>query len=187
MYLEYKNKRSRKLVFRISPAMDFQKILTRLNDISIPNFGVTNEQAVYAVLELLNNSLRAQRENGKKDPIYLRFSVDSEGFEVYLQDWGGGFDVSGLPYDLDKNPEEINIHDEKFESYRQENGYLKFGLGLYLAKKTFHGFTLYFIDENGGVTRWENGDSVGTVIQLRAYPHSVEPLEEAQNEKPARI
>lgn len=187
LYLEYKNRRSKKLVFRISPKMDFQKILAQLNELSIPDFGITSEQAIYAVLELLNNSLRAQRENGKEDPIYLRFSVDPEGFEVYLQDWGGGFDVSSLPYDLDKAPEEIDIHDEEFESYRRENGYLKFGLGLYLAKKTFPGFTLHFIDENGSVTSWKDGNSAGTVIQLRAYPNSGKPRKEAQNEEPARI
>ncbi|MFO7850104.1 MAG: ATP-binding protein [Spirochaetia bacterium] len=167
--------------------MDFKKILNKLNDVYIPECGVTREQAVYAVLELLNNSLRAHRERGETTPIYLHFSIGKEGLEVYLQDWGGGFDVSSLPYDLNKNPEEINIHNEEFESYRREHRYKKFGLGLYLAKKTFHNFSLYFIDGNGSVTDWENGDIAGTVILLRTHTPSGKYSDEAHNEEPARI
>jgi anti-sigma regulatory factor (Ser/Thr protein kinase) len=184
-YIQYENRRYKKLTFRIFPSTDFQQILSKLNNVSFSHSTLTPEQIIYAVLELINNSLRAHREKAHDLPIYLRFAVDSDGYEVYLQDWGGGFDITRLPYDLYEDTGRINIHDENFEQYRLEHNHQRFGLGLYLAKKTFTHFNIYFIDEDGLETTWETGKSAGTVIHLRTITPATRAASEEQHEKSA--
>ena len=184
-YIQYEKKRYKKLSFRIFPSTDFQQILSKLNNVSFSHSSLTPEQIIYAVLELINNSLRAHREKEHDLPIYLRFAVEENGYEVYMQDWGGGFDVSNLPYDLNEDTEHINIHDENFEQYRLEHNHQRFGLGLFLAKKTFTHFNLYFIDEDGMETTWESGNTAGTVIHLRTLSPTARAVSEETHEKSA--
>ncbi len=186
-YIEYGKKRCKRLVIRISPNSDFQDILSQLNSIRFADCRLTSEQIIYAILELLNNSLRAHRERSHDLPIYLHFSADGDFLEIYLQDWGGGFDTSRLPYKLYEEVEKIDIHDERFESYRNNYHNKRFGLGLYLAKKTFHEFSLHFIDEDGLETDWETGKSAGTVITLRSYARKLPYVKEEEHGKPARL
>ena len=75
-YIQYEKKRYKKLSFRIFPSTDFQQILSKLNNVSFSHSSLTPEQIIYAVLELINNSLRAHREKEHDLPIYLRFAVE---------------------------------------------------------------------------------------------------------------
>lgn len=187
-YIEYEKTRCKSLVFKISPSSGFQNILTKLNSIEFTGCNLTNEQITYAVLELINNSLRAHREADHDLPIRLRFMIDEKGLEIYLQDWGGGFDISKLPYNIHEDATEIDVHDDRFENYRNEHGYQRFGLGLYLAKKTFNYFSIFFIDENGSETTWESGNSAGTVVRLRTYSYTpTQNNDEVFYEEPARL
>ncbi len=186
-YIEYDKKRYRKLTFHIAPSTDFQKILAQLNKLRFADCKITQEQLIYAVLELLNNSLRAHRERRQNLPIHLYFLSEKKGYEVYLQDWGGGFDPSRLPYDINEEADNIDIHDECFEAYRNKHEHTRFGMGLYLAKRTFNDFKLYFIDEDGMETSWEGETCAGTVVQLRTFAQARAQEREKQHEKSAHL
>lgn len=169
-YIEYRNTKCKKLVFRISPQTPFQQILAKLNAIEFVGCSIASEHITYSVLELLNNSLRAQREKKKLEPILLKFEELQNGFNIYLRDWGGGFDINTLPYDINTRIEEINIHNEDFEQYRQTHDYLRFGLGLYLARKTFPYFSISFINTFEESVEWNPEKTAGTVIELHTSP-----------------
>ena len=166
-YLIYGNKKCKKLVFNISPKTPFQDILGKLTRITYYGAHISSEHITYSVLELINNSLRAQREREAFDPILLRIHQRANGFYFYLRDWGGGFDISQLPYDINTRVEEIDIHNEVFERYRQEHEYMRFGLGLYLARKTFPVFSISFIDGQEQPVDWIPGTTAGTIIELQ--------------------
>jgi len=140
-----------------------------MNEIDFIGSDISSEHIIYAVLELLNNSLRAHKDKQIEEPILLKFRVCPTGFEICIQDWGGGFDISGLPYDLYSDPAEIDIHSNSFESYRINNNYQRFGLGLYLAKKTFPYFTLNFFDTQKQEIQWSPDTAAGTQIRLRTF------------------
>jgi anti-sigma regulatory factor (Ser/Thr protein kinase) len=165
-YIQYRNTLCRSLKINVSPASPFQHILAALNAIRYNGVALTTEQINYAVLELLNNSLRAHRSRGIKEPITLRFTMKPNGLHVSIKDRGGGFDPSTLPYDLTEDPERIDVHHPAFEAYRQHHNYARFGLGIYLAKKTFPRFTLSFIDHRGELREEHGEEIVGTVIEL---------------------
>lgn len=165
-YIEYRNTKCKKLVFRISPQSPFQKILSKLSAVEFVGCSIASEHITYSVLELLNNSLRAQREKNRLEPIVLKFEELQNGFHIYLRDWGGGFDVNTLPYNINTRIEEIDIHNEEFEQYRQAHEYMRFGLGLYLARKTFPSFSISFINTYEEPVEWNPDLTAGTVIEL---------------------
>ncbi len=171
-HIQYQKTFCRNLTITISPSSPFERILATLNSVHYNGCRLTTEQINYAVLELLNNSLRAHRDRGVRDPIVLRFTMQPEGLSVHLRDRGGGFDTTQLPYQLDEDPGAINVHDEAFEAYRREHNYARFGLGIYLAKKTFPFFSLSFVNGNGETTAWANGDTDGTIINLSTAAHN---------------
>jgi len=167
-YVAFEKKRCNNLVLKISPHTPFQDILARMEKIEFVGCSISSEHIIYSILELVNNSLRAQRSRKVEDPILLKIMTDSRGFEIELKDWGGGFDINSLPYSLDGDISEVNIHSEDFENYRQVHNYRRFGLGLYLARKTFHDFAIHFFDSEGNESEWVKGQSAGTRIKLRA-------------------
>ena len=173
-YIEYKNTKCKKLVFRISPQTPFQKILAKLNAVNFVGCPISSEHITYSVLELLNNSLRAQREKNSSEPILLKFQEIQEGFNIYLRDWGGGFDINPLPYDINAQVDKIDIHNKDFEEYRQAHEYLRFGLGLYLARKTFPYFSLSFINPYEEPVEWNPELTAGTVIELHTSARKIE-------------
>jgi anti-sigma regulatory factor (Ser/Thr protein kinase) len=100
------------------------------------------------------------------DPVRLHFAGRDSGIHIRVQDWGGGFDPSSLPYDLEAPTEDIDTNAEQFQEYRENHGYLRFGIGLYVAKRTFDRFTLCFIDEDLNEVRWGENGCKGTQIDL---------------------
>lgn len=167
-YLAFGKKRCNNLVLKISPHTPFPDILARMEKIEFVGCMIPSEHIIYSILELINNSLRAHRNRKEDRPILLKMKTEKHGFEIDLKDWGGGFDVRALPYSLDGDISDVNIHSEEFESYRQVHNYQRFGLGLYLARKTFTDFSLRFFDDEGNESEWVKGKSVGTRITLRS-------------------
>jgi sensor histidine kinase regulating citrate/malate metabolism len=165
-YIRYGKKKCRKLRLHIDPHADFSAILKTLNQMDFITTPINSEQIMYAILELLNNSLRAQKEKGVSKPILTQFSINNNSLHIKVQDWGGGFDLNQLPYDLYCNVEEINTNNENFQEYREKHGYIRFGIGLYVVRKTFHRFNLFFIDEDLMPVEYDSGKAKGTCIEL---------------------
>ena len=135
-YLSFHGKKYRTVRLHIRPDADFNDILSELNDIEVIKIEISSEQIMYAILELLNNSLRAHKEKGIEKKILTQFSVNDGKLHVKIQDWGGGFDISSLPYNLNEQTDDVDTNSGTFQEYREEHGYMRFGIGLYIVKKT---------------------------------------------------
>lgn len=147
--LTYREKSYQKLKFTFSKDISFQRILNTLNKVRFDGVVVNDEQAIYAILELVNNSLRAHREKDVKEKIILHLKASEDLLHIRLKDKGGGFDPESLPYNLFAPVEEIDTCSDAFEGYREKHQYRRFGMGLLLARKIFPGFRLSFYQENG--------------------------------------
>jgi anti-sigma regulatory factor (Ser/Thr protein kinase) len=164
--LNYRGQLSRKVKINIRPQADFREILAVLGDLSLPAFIEDAENIKYAILECLNNSLRAHRERQVSRDIITSFEVQDAHLKVEIRDFGGGFDPGKLPYSLEDNPALIDHKSPAFQEYQQKHQYQRFGMGLLLVKKTFSWFELLFFDHDGRPTSWENGDVQGTCISV---------------------
>jgi len=163
-HLEFKEQSSRRIVLHIHPEADFREILTVLHAISLPSFVRNEENVKYAVLELLNNSLRAHRERRVARRISTVFITRNSRLEVSVKDFGGGFDPGTLPYDLAADTTQVDHTSDAFQEYQRKNGYLRFGMGLLVARKTFDDFALSFFDEREKPVEWGAGPVCGTLI-----------------------
>ena len=151
----------------ISPTVEFREILKVLNNIYLPDYdGIDHDNIKYAVMELLNNSLRAHREKRVNKTIITTFNTFNSHLTINIKDYGGGFDPGKLPYDLEKDHQEINPQSSSFIEYREKNNYLRFGMGLLLAKRTFAYFDLSFFNNYEKQVKWESGEAAGTIIRL---------------------
>jgi len=162
----YRDKAYKKLRLNISPRAKFSTVLSTINSIDFPGSPVKSEHIVYAVLELINNSLRAHRENQVAAPITVEFSALPPNLHVDIIDRGGGFNPEHIPFSLTEDPETVNLHDDQFQQYRKQNDYKRFGMGFYIVKKTFQTFELNFYDESGNIIPWEHNKVIGTKINL---------------------
>lgn len=165
-YIKYQTKRCKNLKIKIPPKSDFHTIFHTLNAISFPGLRANSSHIIYAILELVNNSLRAHREQNNSQKIIIEFLISQEKLLIRIEDRGGGFNPQNLPYDLYTNPESIELDSKDFHDYREKNGYLRFGMGLYLAKRTFPSFRLSFVDNKGHAIPWQPGMVAGTRIIL---------------------
>ncbi len=158
---------SRTVRINISPTVEFREILKVLNNIYLPDYdGIDHDNIKYAVMELINNSLRAHREKRVNKVIITTFNTFNSHLTINIKDYGGGFDPGKLPYDLEKDHQEINPQSSSFIEYREKNNYLRFGMGLLLAKRTFTRFDLSFFDNYEKQVKWESGEAAGTIIRL---------------------
>jgi signal transduction histidine kinase len=174
-YIRYRGKKYRSIRLHIRTDAEFNDILQELNEIELADIPISSEQIMYAILELINNSLRAQKEKRTRKKILSEFSLAGEGgLFIKIRDWGGGFDISKLPYDLSSSTDDVDTNSETFQNYREEHGYMRFGIGLYVVKKTFDSFKLYFIDEELQQVQWESGEARGTCIELQLKGTSLE-------------
>lgn len=169
-YIKHNGKKYKSVLIRLSSETDFSEILDEFHSIFISGMEEKKlENIRYSLLELVNNSIRAHKERQCDDFITLRFSVEGKELIIVLQDRGGGFDKSGLPYDLDDDVHDIDINDDSFMDYRERHGYNRFGMGLLVTKRTFDSFVLSFLDKEGVLTRGYNkGETAGTHIELRS-------------------
>ena len=173
-YIFFREKACRLLKMNVAPSAKFNEILKNFSDLQLPHSGIKQEQIIYSVLELVNNSLRAHRELETDLPIKIIINTNSNCLQIVIQDWGGGFDVSKLPYNLFLNHDKIDLNGSSFSVYREQHGYQRFGMGLYLAKRTFHYFELFFHDAAKNRVPWESGKSKGTSIILKRRIYATE-------------
>jgi anti-sigma regulatory factor (Ser/Thr protein kinase) len=164
--LNVDGRKSRTIRVKVSPSADFRGVLHAFDSIEIPPTRVGPENLRFAILELINNSIRAHREHADDRDILIDLTVTSERLHIAVRDYGGGFDPTLLPYDLSADPKTLDIHMKSFQDYQTRNGFKKFGMGIYLAKKTFDHFQLIFLDENDTPTPWSPGGIVGTLIRI---------------------
>ena len=161
----YNGRESKEISIKISPQADFREPLGILESLQFPDTAPNSEIIKYSVLELLNNSLRAHRENNVDESISVTFKCQAGNLLVSVRDHGRGFDPRLLPYSIDENADEIDLHSPAFEHYRKEHDFKRFGVGVYLAKKTFNRLQILFFDHEGNETEWKPGEVAGTVIQ----------------------
>lgn len=175
--LEMEGKRSRTIHLAVSPEADFRAVIQALESIVLPPVPVSQEHLRFAVLELLNNSIRAHRERQEPRDIQLALAVADGRLLVSVRDFGGGFDTHALPYDVSADPSRLDLHSPEFEDYQKRNGFKRFGMGIYVAKKTFDEFRLEFLDQDGQPMPWEKGKTEGTLITLAVSTgaHGAEP------------
>ena len=164
--LHVNGKQSRTIRLTVSPHADFRQVISILGEIHIPPTRVSGEHIRFAILELLNNSIRAHREKEEPRDILVDMTVADGRLVVAIRDFGGGFDPKRLPYDLGADPATLDLQSPSFEDYQKRNGYKRFGMGIYVAKKTFSEFRLVFLDTRDRPAPWTPGTVVGTLITL---------------------
>jgi anti-sigma regulatory factor (Ser/Thr protein kinase) len=164
--IAFRNRSYRRIRLQISSRARFHEILRIVNSIEYPGDAVDSEQVNYALLELLNNSLRAHRDKNIDRNILAEMWVIDGSLHVRVTDWGGGFDPASLPHDLNGQVHELDPNDEVFVAYREKHGYRRFGMGLYIAKRTFPRFDLHFFDEEQNRVDWGTGRVSGTCIDM---------------------
>lgn len=162
--LQMNEKRSRTIRLSVNPRADFRDVIRTLQAIVLPPVRVSDEHVRFAVLELLNNSIRAHKEKGEPRDISVDLTTTDGRLVVTIRDYGGGFDPEKLPYRLGDNPTELDLQSAKFEEYQKRNRYKRFGMGIYIAKKTFDEFRLIFLDEHDQPMEWTAGRTAGTLI-----------------------
>jgi anti-sigma regulatory factor (Ser/Thr protein kinase) len=164
--LHVNGKLSRTIRLTVSPHADFRQVIRTLGEIRIPPTRVSDEHIRFAILELLNNSIRAHREKQESRDILVDLTVADGRLVVAIRDFGGGFDPKRLPYELDADPSTLDLQSSSFEDYQKRNGYKRFGMGIYVAKKTFSEFRLVFLDTRDRPAPWTPGKVAGTLITL---------------------
>ncbi len=172
----FRKKRLRELRFNILPHCRIHQIVPVLNAISFYPALANRDHIAYALLELINNSLRAHREKGVNDPILVKLNAGKSHLRIEVKDKGGGFDPHKLPYDLfDTNIPE-NLNTDPFLQYRRIHENKRFGMGLIIAKRVFHRFTLQFVDQEGQPRPWGDPNIVGTHILADFSPCDTEHI-----------
>jgi anti-sigma regulatory factor (Ser/Thr protein kinase) len=172
--LQMNGKQSRTIRLKINPQADFREVIRALESILIPPFRVSNEHIRFAILELLNNSIRAQREKNEPRDILVDLTATDGRLVVAIRDFGGGFDTKRLPYDLNEDPRRLDLHSSSFQEYQEKNGYKRFGMGIYVARKTFDEFRLVFFDDRDRPIQYMPGVTAGTLITLTVSMDAVE-------------
>jgi len=172
----FRKKRLRELRFHILPHCRIHQIVPVLNAISFCPTIAKKDHIAYALLELINNSLRAHREKGVKDPILVKLKAGTSHLRIEVKDKGGGFDPHKLPYNLfDTNIPE-NLNTDPFLQYRRIHEHKRFGMGLIIAKRIFHRFTLQFVDQEGQPRPWGDPNIVGTYILADFGPYDTDHI-----------
>jgi anti-sigma regulatory factor (Ser/Thr protein kinase) len=159
-------KQSRTIRLTVDPTADFRAVLATLEAIVLPPARVSDEHIRFAILELLNNSIRAHREKAEPRDILVDLTASDGRLTVSVRDFGGGFDTARLPYGIQDDPALLDLHSPAFEEYQKRNGYKRFGMGIYMAKKTFDQFRLVFLDESSRPAAFQPGVTSGTLITL---------------------
>ncbi|MCG8452563.1 MAG: ATP-binding protein [Spirochaetales bacterium] len=165
-HIVFQGRKYKRVVMNIRGNALFHEILKKVNDIAVPHCPCEEEHMRYALLELINNSLRAHREQKVVDNIHVEIRADVEELIIIVTDKGGGFDTKILPYDLQENASGIDTNSSRFQEYRESHGYTRFGMGLIVARKLFHRFHVTFYDEQGDVPDYHPERVVGTRIEM---------------------
>lgn len=167
-YIAYRSQRGETLQLAFSPRAEFRDIVDSFAEIAYPRLAVSRELVSFALLELVSNSVRAHREKAVAEEVRVGFVAGGGELRVTILDAGRGFDPTLLPYDLEAPPDSIDLLGDSFAEYRERHGGSRFGMGLYIAKRTFPRFRLSFVDREGRPCPWFSGSVKGTRIELAA-------------------
>lgn len=162
----YRTKEVTSLLLTIDPGTEFRRIVDDFEEIHYPPLRVNPELVSFALLELVSNSIRAHREKGITDAVLVQIAAEGGELRARVQDSGRGFDPSLLPYDIDAAPENVDLMSDAFAEYRRRHDGSRFGMGLYVAKKTFRKFQLAFVDAGDRPCPWFSGKVKGTRIDM---------------------
>ena len=165
-HIVFQGRKYKRVVINISGDAPFHEILKQVNGLTIPDSPHDDEHTRYAMLELINNSLRAHREKGIKDVIHTELKVKDNTLDIRITDRGGGFNIDKLPYDINESVEAIDTNSSRFQEYREENQYKKFGMGLIIARRIFPVFQVSFYNEEEEDVPYTSGKVVGTRIDM---------------------
>jgi anti-sigma regulatory factor (Ser/Thr protein kinase) len=154
------------LRFLIEPNTPFQRILEIFSELRYPDSEIADEQINFAILELVSNSLRAHQEKRSAESIVVEFRCVDKALRVAIQDTGGGFDPSDLPYSFDEPVSSMNMMSPAFQAYRERHANQRFGMGLVAVRRVFPRFSLVFIDKEMNSIDWPSEVIVGTRIDL---------------------
>ena len=163
----FREKKYKRVKLSIKPDIEFKKVLETLDDLRLPDTDTKPQNIKYAVLEMINNSLRAHRENRIPDPLSVTFEHSVSLLAIEIRDRGPGFNPDKLPYSLTDDPDSVDMKSEAFNQYREKNNYLRFGMGLHVVRKTFSSFELLFLDEEDRPIPWSEGKVRGTLIKVK--------------------
>jgi anti-sigma regulatory factor (Ser/Thr protein kinase) len=164
--LALRSRRCRQLRLNIHPTAEYRKVLDILNSLDLPASVGSPENVKFAVLELISNSLRAHRERRVQEPVHTVLRYEDGHLTVTIRDFGGGFDPSTLPYDLEGDVQAVDLNDPCFQEYQKRNNFQRFGMGLLVARRVFPSFSLAFLDAEGQQVRWGEGAVSGTLIRM---------------------
>lgn len=170
--LIFAGKQYKSIIIKIAIEAPFKEILKKINELRLPLPEAECEPIRFAVLELVNNSLRAHRERNVQEEIKLEYRIEEERLWITLTDGGGGFDLQSLPYDLSLDPQLIDVNSDRFQEYREKNQYQKFGMGLLSGKKVFPRFEITFYDDEGIKSCWIPERTKGTIIRMGMDYHN---------------
>jgi anti-sigma regulatory factor (Ser/Thr protein kinase) len=148
----------------LDPRSRIRVILEELSLMELEGIEAEKDRIIYALIELITNSMRAQRERLRFSPISLEISARDGSYHFRIRDSGGGFDPRALPYDIDLPPSSVSVDDPKFHAYREAHAFSRFGMGIHIARLTFDDFDLSFIDKDGTRLPWYSGRVWGTSI-----------------------
>lgn len=165
-YIVFRSRSVKSLSLSFSPDEEFRSVVDTFGEIGYPSLPINSDLVSFALLELVSNSIRAHRERMVAEPVAVTLDVASEELRATVLDSGRGFDPSRLPYDLAAPVSDVDIMSEDFAAYREIHGGSRFGMGLYVAKKTFPRFSLEFVDAQDQPCPWFSGAVKGTRIEL---------------------
>jgi len=165
-HIVFKGQKYKQVSMNIYPDAPFNKILKEINSLTLPIDYQNDEHTRYAILELINNSIRAQKENSSKEPIKLEIKIENNIMTVVITDSGRGFDISDLPYDINEPVKQIDPNKKSFQDYREKNQYKRFGLGLLVARKQFHQFEITFYNNKNETVPSGSIEIKGTIIKM---------------------
>lgn len=163
----YKTEVYRNLIFNISEKAPLNAILKYLNLVNSGIPAEKQENIIYSTMELVNNSLRAQRETGSHEkPVKLRFSAEDDYLLIVVKDCGGGFETSLLPYDMNTPARDVDLESTAFQRYRERYSYNRFGMGLLTARQMADLFTLEFHRKGKVMNGYQKGRTEGTIVTM---------------------
>ena len=163
------NKKYRRIRLAVHPKAPFRNVLRVLEGLELPDTGMNAEHIKYALLEMINNSLRAHRNNDIGESVCIHFELldpPQRCVRIAVRDRGPGFDPQSLPYSLEEDPASIDLDSSVFREYRKKNNYQRFGMGLPLVLRTFDTFSIEFLDEDGKTISWNPEHVRGTSITV---------------------
>ena len=166
--MTFKGKPFRRIRLNIRPKVEFKQILDTLEDLTLPQTNVKSQDIKYAILEMVNNSIRAHRDNKIEEPLTVTFEYANPELTIAVVDKGPGFNPQVLPYSLDDDPNDLDLKSDSFDEYRKKHNYKRFGMGLHLVRKTFSSFELSFLNSDGQFVEWKEGKIRGTCIKVGA-------------------